>query len=129
MCRHWAARTAFARTNRTTEHYQYDDTPAGTFWSASQTGTTEHDEFSITVGVPFADAKWFRGRDTERRETSTCPDESCCRRPPAGLTARWRDAAWPSARLHAHVLAPLPSGTFPGVEDTEVYEFLDRHAG
>jgi transcriptional regulator with XRE-family HTH domain len=129
VCRHWAARTAFARTNRTTEHYQYDDTPAGTFWSASQTGTTEHDEFSITVGVPFADAKWFRGRDTERRETSTCPDESCCRRPPAGLTARWRDAAWPSARLHAHVLAPLPSGTFPGVEDTEVYEFLDRHAG
>ncbi|GAA0966779.1 helix-turn-helix domain-containing protein [Frigoribacterium faeni] len=129
VCRHWAARTAFARTNRTTENHQYDDTPAGTFWSASQTGTTDRDEFSITIGVPFADAKWFRGRDTDRRETSTCPDESCCRRPPTALSARWRDNAWPSARLHAHILAPLPSGTFPGVEDTEVYEFLDRHAG
>ncbi|MDY7526583.1 MULTISPECIES: hypothetical protein [unclassified Cryobacterium] len=31
-------------------------------------------------------------------------------------------------RLHAHVLSPLPSGTFPGVDDTEVYEFLEAHA-
>jgi hypothetical protein len=30
--------------------------------------------------------------------------------------------------LHAHVLSPLPSGTFPGVDDIEVYEFLEAHA-
>jgi hypothetical protein len=27
-----------------------------------------------------------------------------------------------------HVLSPLPSGTFPGVDDVEVYEFLETHA-
>jgi len=26
------------------------------------------------------------------------------------------------------VLSPLPSGTFPGVDDAEVYEFLEAHA-
>ena len=31
--------------------------------------------------------------------------------------------------MHAHVLSPLPTGSFPGVEDAEVYAFLDRHAG
>ena len=36
--------------------------------------------------------------------------------------------AWPSARLHAHILSPLPSGTFPGVDDTELYAFLDAHS-
>jgi hypothetical protein len=44
------------------------------------------------------------------------------------VSSRWIDKAWPSARLHAHVLSPLPSGTFPGVDDTEVYEFLEAHA-
>ncbi|NQX27129.1 helix-turn-helix domain-containing protein [Microbacteriaceae bacterium VKM Ac-2854] len=128
VCKYWSARSAFSRTNRTTEYYQYVDTPAGTFWSASQTGTTATEEFSITVGVPFADAKWFRGRDTDRREQSRCPDESCCRRAPSELAARWDGNAWPSARLHAHILAPLPSGTFPGIDDAEVYAFLDAHA-
>ena len=129
VCRKWSARSAFDRTNRTTELYQYTDTPAGTYWCATQTGTTSAGEFSISVGVPFNQAKWFRGRETTARAESTCPDLSCCRRPPNGLAERWRDQAWPSARLHAHILSPLPSGTFPGVDDSEVYEFLDRHSG
>lgn len=128
VCRHWAARRAFARTNRTTEFYQYLDTPDGTFWESTQIGTTDAEEFSITVGVPFNDARWFRGRDTTNRQQSRCPDESCCRRPSADLTARWRGKAWPSARLHAHILSPLPSGTFPGIDDRELYEFLDAHS-
>ena len=80
------------------------------------------------MGVPFAQAKWFRGRETTLRASSTCPDEACCRRAPDGLAERWAGQAWPSARLHAHVLSPLPSGTFPGVDDAEVYEFLEAHA-
>jgi predicted transcriptional regulator len=128
VCKKWSARTAFEHTNRTTENYQYTDTPAGTFWCATQTGQTDAAEFSITVGVPFNQAKWFRGRETTVRVTSTCPDESCCRRAPDGLAERWAGQAWPSARLHVHVLSPLPSGTFPGVDDAEVYEFLEAHA-
>ncbi len=129
VCRKFAARTAFDRKNRTTEHYQYEDTPAGTFWTSAQTGTSENgDEFSIAVGVPFNESRWFRGRDTQLRQKSTCPDPACCRRPDQDLAARWDGRAWPSARLHAHILAPLPSGTFPGIDDVEVYEFLERHA-
>ncbi len=128
VCRHWAARTAFTRTNRTTEFYQYTDTPEGTFFDSTQTGTTAAEEFSITIGVPFAHSKWFRGRETTNRLISTCPDENCCRRPDSTLGQRWSGKAWSSARLHAHILSPLPSGTFPGVDDRELYEFLESHS-
>ncbi|MDR6973174.1 helix-turn-helix domain-containing protein [Leifsonia shinshuensis] len=129
VCRKWGARTAFTHTNRTTELYQYTDTPAGTYWCATQTGTTAEGGFSITVGVPFDEAKWFRGRETTDRAESRCPDESCCKRPPADLSGRWAGKAWPSARLHAHILSPLPSGSFPGVDDSDVYAFLEAHSG
>lgn len=128
VCREFAARSAFAQQNRTVEHYQYTDTPAGTFWCSSQTGKTGDGEFSITVGVPFDDARWFRGRETSKRATSTCPDEACCRRPDAEVAARWSGKAWPSARVHMQMFSPLPRGAFPGVDDGEVYGFLDRHA-
>ncbi|NQX11230.1 helix-turn-helix domain-containing protein [Microbacteriaceae bacterium VKM Ac-2855] len=128
VCREWAARNAFERTSRTSEFYQYTDTPVGTFWCTTQTGTTATEEFSISVGVPFDDARWFRGRDTTARAVSTCPAESCCRRPDERLSARWAQKSWPSARMHAHVLSPLPQGSFPGVDDAEVYAFLESHA-
>jgi predicted transcriptional regulator/DNA-binding XRE family transcriptional regulator len=128
VCRKFSARSAFAEQNRTVEHYQYTDTPAGTFWCATQTGTSADGEFSISVGVPFDDAKWFRGRETAKRAVSTCPDESCCHRPAAELAARWDGKAWPSARVHMQMFSPLPRGAFPGVDDSEVYAFLDKHA-
>lgn len=128
VCRHWSARTAFARTNRTTEFYQYTDTPEGTFFESTQIGSTLDGEFSITIGVPFDEAKWFRGRETGRRELSRCPDASCCTRPPTDLAAQWSGKAWASAKVHAHIFSPLPSGTFPGVDDRELYEFLQTHA-
>ena len=128
VCRQWSARRAFTRTNRTTEYYQYTDTPEGTFFDSTQTGTTNSEEFSITIGVPFAHSKWFRGRETAIRTTSRCPDENCCMRPSGSLTARWSGRAWSSAKLHAHILSPLPAGTFPGVDDRELYEFLEAHA-
>lgn len=128
VCRKWAGRTAFDRRNRTSEFYQYTDTPAGTFWSSVQAGDAETGAYSIAFGVPFDDAKWFRGRTTQARTTSTCPDESCCRIPNDVLLGRWEGKAWASARMHAHVLSPLPTGTFPGVDDTEMYEFLSNHA-
>ncbi|MEN0084910.1 MAG: helix-turn-helix domain-containing protein [Leifsonia sp.] len=129
VCRKWGARSAFTHTNRTTELYQYTDTPVGTYWCATQTGTTAEGGFSISVGVPFDEAKWFRGRETTVRAESRCPDESCCKRPPTDLSGRWAGKAWPSARLHAHILSPLPSGSFPGVDDADVYAFLEAHSG
>ncbi len=134
VCRKWAARSAFGRPDRAPEFYtgycQYTDTPAGTFWESVAMGARGPDAgaFSITVGVPYAHAKWFRGRDTRERFTSTCPDPACCQRPPADLADRWAASAWPSARMHQQILAALPRGRFPGVEDTELFAFLDRHA-
>ncbi|MGB4136863.1 MAG: helix-turn-helix domain-containing protein [Microbacterium sp.] len=128
VCRKFQARAAFGQQNRTTEQHQYTDTPAGTFWCATQTGSSSEGEFSVTVGVPFDDARWWRGRETSARAQSSCPDEACCRRPDAAAIARWQGRAWPSARVHTHMFSPLPRGAFPGVDDTEVYDFLARHA-
>lgn len=128
VCRKWGGRRAAERRNRTTEFYQYTDTPSGTYWCSTQTASTPTNSFSITFGVPFAEAKWFRGRDTRERMVSQCPDVSCCSRPAAALEEKWAGQAWPSAHMHAHVLAPLPSGRFPGVDDSEVYAFLEAHS-
>jgi transcriptional regulator with XRE-family HTH domain len=131
-CRQWGARLVFAEDDDFVPRYQYTDMPSGTYWCTTQSEPTPAGRFSINVGVPFEQARWFRGRDTARRTTSTCPDPGCCRRPPADLAARWKGNARPSARAHAHLLAALPPGTFPGVDDTEVYTFLEhqtpRHA-
>ena len=128
VCRHWSARRAFARTTRTTEYYQYTDTPAGTFFESTQTGTANNEDFSITLGVPYRESRWFRGRESTERFASTCPDPSCCRRPSPELAARWSGKTWASARVHAHTFSPLPQGTYPGVDDRELYEFLGSHA-
>jgi hypothetical protein len=127
VCRKWAARAVFSAADRYTTHYQYTDMDRGTYWCTTHVERTSEGEFAIDVGVPYAHSKWFTGRETTVRARSTCPDPSCCRRPPAELADRWAAHAWPSARVHSHLLAALPPGTFPGVDDTDVYEFLDRH--
>jgi len=127
-CRNFGARAALSSNQHTTTLAQYTDTPAGTFWCETQVGSGDDGRFTITFGVPFDDAKWFRGRETPLRRHSTCPDPRCCQNPPAELEERWHGAAWPSARAHTHILSPLPSGNFPGVDDAELYEFLERHS-
>lgn len=128
VCRSWGVRRALTRRDRSSESYQYTDTPAGTFWCSTQTGSGTSGKTAIAVGVPFASATWFRGRDTTVRHRSTCPDEACCRRPAPSAAQRWQDASWPSARIHQQVFSALPTGAFPGVDTREVYAFLDRHA-
>jgi hypothetical protein len=83
----------------------------------------------VSVGVPYTQVKWMRGRETKERSTSRCSDPACCSLPPADLAIRWDGLAWPSARVHSHLLAAMPPGVFPGVDDTEVLKFLERHGG
>lgn len=127
-CRHWTARVVFRVTDRTAPYCQYTDTPSGTYWCTSHVESSPAGEFSVSVGMPYAHVRWMRGRETTRRTQSRCPDETCCRRPPADLASRWDGQAWPSARAHSHLLAALPPGAFPGVDDTDVYEFLEARA-
>ena len=128
VCRRFQARAALRAQNRPTEEHQYTDTPTGSFWCATQTGSSASGGFSISVGVPYQDTRWWRGRETTARASSTCPDEACCRRPTGEAAARWSGRAWPSARVHTHMFSPLPRGAFPGVDEIEVYDFLERHA-
>ncbi|WP_305788932.1 helix-turn-helix domain-containing protein [Symbioplanes lichenis] len=128
VCRHWASRTVFQATDPYSSFYQFTDTVGGTYWCTVHVESTRSGEFSVTVGTPYEHARWFRGGDTTRRTVSRCPDPSCCRRPPAGLVDRWSGQSWPSARVHSHLLAALPPGTFPGVDAQDVYEFLERRA-
>ncbi|MCU1476149.1 MAG: family transcriptional regulator [Subtercola sp.] len=128
VCRYWSARQVFDAEDRFSPYHQYTDKPTGTYWCTSRIQSSSRGHFSISVGTPFADARWFRGRDTTTRFTSTCPDPSCCRKPPTELSRKWQHQSWPSARLNSSLLAALPTGSFAGVDSTEVYEFLERHA-
>ncbi len=128
VCRKWSARQVFDVADRFSPYHQYTDKPAGTYWCTSRIQPTPRGDFSVSVGTPFAQVKWFRGRDTSHRQVSTCPDEACCRRPPADLARQWEHYALPSARLNSSLLAAMPAGIFPGVDSTEVYEFLEQHA-
>ncbi|TFD13359.1 XRE family transcriptional regulator [Cryobacterium sp. TMT1-2-2] len=128
VCRSWTARTVFDVEDRFSAWYQYTDMPAGSFWCTSRIEKAKEGEYSVSVGVPFAHVKWFRGRETANRAVSKCPDESCCRRAPDNLAGRWAGQSWPAARTPTSLLAALPTGTFPGVDQTEVYEFLEAHS-
>ncbi|TFD02570.1 XRE family transcriptional regulator [Cryobacterium sinapicolor] len=128
VCRSWTARTVFHVADRFSPWYQYTDTPSGTFWCTSRIEKAKEGDYSVSVGVPFSHVKWFRGRETTHRAVSRCPDESCCRRAPDELSERWSGQSWPAARTPTSLLAALPTGTFPGVDQTEVFQFLESHA-
>jgi XRE family transcriptional regulator, fatty acid utilization regulator len=128
MCRKWAGRQVFGAADRFSPYCQYSATPHGTYFCVSQVDPRADRGFAITLGVQYEHSRWFRGRETPTRLRSACPDGECCKRPPAELATRWEGMAWPSARAHSHVLSALPAGSFPGVDEADVYEFLDRHA-
>jgi hypothetical protein len=128
LCREWGTRQVFESDDKYSMHYQYTDTAGGTFWCGTHVEAGREPVAAITVGVGFDDAQFFRGRQTNRHSVSNCPDGDCCRRPPADLAERWEGWAWSSVRPNSHVLAAMPVETVPGVDVTEIYEFLDRHS-
>lgn len=128
VCRNWTARTVFAQPDLFNPWYQYTDMAAGgTYWCTSRVEKAKEGQYSVSMGVPFEAVKWFRGRETPHRTQSFCPDERCCRRASGELERKWEAAAWPEAATPTSLLAALPTGTFPGVDAHEVYEFLDKH--
>ena len=128
VCRHWTARMVFEQPDLSNAYQQYTDTKSGTYWCTAVVDRTSNGTFSVSVGVPYAQVKWMRGRETKERSVSRCPDPACCAQPPAELARRWEGRAWPSARVHSHLLAAMPPGVFPGVDQTEVLNFLEAQA-
>lgn len=128
VCRRWTARTVFDQADRFNAWYQYTDMPDGrTYWCTSRIDSAREGEYSISVGVPFEEVKWFRGRDTAHRTQSFCPDDACCRRAKTELAKKWETYSWPEAATPTSLLAALPTGTFPGVDSRQVFEFLEAH--
>ena len=127
VCRRWGTRKVFSSDQRREVGHQYTDTPGGTYWCVTVREATREPHHAVTVGVRFADAKFFRGRETRERTTSGCPDQPCCREPAPEVSLLWDGHARPHPSLHSHVLAALPNGRFPGVDMTEVYEFLESN--
>lgn len=126
VCRHWGALSVFESEDKFDVHAQYTDTSAGTYFCITH---MEPDRpYSVTVGVPFESAQWFRDRHTERRSVSTCPDPACCRLPTPEQAAVWDGHVEVSVRTHAQLLGRLASDPYPSVRDRRVYDLVERHA-
>jgi XRE family transcriptional regulator, fatty acid utilization regulator len=121
LCRHFGARTVYGSPDRFDIHYQFTDTPAGSYWSATHL-TPDSEARALTTGVRYSDARWFRGRRTSYQERSSCPDERCCR-VPTGPAPNIRSGH----RQQAHLVSVLSGETPPTIDLAELAEFVERH--
>jgi len=128
LCRHWGGRKIFESRDRFNTRRQYTDTPTGTFFCVTQVETGRESPRAISLGAPFAEARWFRGRETDNREASTCPDPACCREPSPDLEARWGDSVVVSARSQARILGMLAHDPYPELDMPEVLALVDAHS-
>ena len=133
LCREWGTRQAFHSDDAFALHYQYTDTADGEYWCVTYVETDRSPPNAVTVGTDGRQARYFRGSDTRRRTSSSCPDPTCCREPHPSQRQRWSTVAWPSARDRSHIVSGLPTlrqqfNRFPGVDLVEVYAFLDRRS-
>lgn len=128
LCRHWGGRVTLESRDRFDTHHQYTDTPNGTYFCVTHVEAGREPAHAISLGVPFAEARWFRGRDTENRETSRCPDPACCRLPSGDLAARWQEKVIVSARSQARILGMLAPDPYPELDMPEVLTVVEAHA-
>jgi len=129
LCRRWGARVTFQSPERYGTHHQFTDTPDGTYFCTTHIEAGRDPAHAVTLGVPFADARWFRGRETANRETSTCPDPACCRVPAAELAHKWSNKVIVSARSQDRILGLLRPDPYPELDMPEVLEVVEAHSG
>jgi XRE family transcriptional regulator, fatty acid utilization regulator len=118
VCRYWTARAVFDRPDVSSAYQKYTDTTSGTYWCTAVVDRTPAGLFSVSVGVPYTQVKWMRGRETRERSTSSCPDPACWSLPPADLAivrTDWRGPApgcihtcWPPCRLECFRASTTP---------------------
>ena len=128
-CRRWTSRVVFDEDDHFNPYYQYTDTGNGTYWCTARVEASSEGSHSVSVGVRFDDTKWFVGRDTPNRGVSKHSVEVCCRRAPAELEdALARATPGRTCARRARCSRRCRPGAFPGVDTTDVYEFLEAHA-
>jgi predicted transcriptional regulator len=128
LCRRWGARITFDSAERYGTHHQYTDTPEGTFFCTTHIEAGREPGLAVTVGVPFAEGRWFRGRDTENRQPSTCPDPGCCRTAAPNLQEKWSDKVIVSARSQSRILGLLAPDPYPELDMPEVLDLVESHS-
>jgi transcriptional regulator with XRE-family HTH domain len=128
VCRFWGARAAFRSEDAFDIHYQVTETPVGTYWTSTHIEADREPNHAITVGAREGDARFFRGFQTNQRQRSTCPNPQCCQQPAPELSNEWVGMVWPAPAAHqsASMLVAHPVEPIPGVDLTDVLEFLDR---
>ena len=127
LCRQWGARAAFNSADKFALHYQYTDTPAGTYFCTTYVDPDPAVARATTFGVPFEEARHLRGRETGNHTISRCPDGICCRRPPRELSQRWEGRIFASPRAHARIIGMMAPEPYPKLDLTEIYELVERH--
>ncbi|MDP9494456.1 MAG: helix-turn-helix domain-containing protein [Actinomycetota bacterium] len=128
LCRRWGTSRTFESHQRFGTYHQYTDTPGGTYFCTTHVEAGQGPALAVTLGVRFADAHWFRGRETTNRETSTCPDPLCCRMPSAELTEKWSDKVIVSARAQHRILGLLAPDPYPELDMPEVLRVVEAHS-
>ena len=128
LCRRWGARRTFDSADTFDNYHQFTDTPNGTFFCTTHVEAGREPANAITTGVAFGDARWFRGRDTDNREESSCPDPTCCREPLPELARRWDEKVVVSARSQQRILGMLAPDPYPDLDMPEVLSVVDSHA-
>jgi transcriptional regulator with XRE-family HTH domain/predicted transcriptional regulator len=123
LCRKWGARAAFGSVDRFSFHYQYTDTPRGTFFCTTYVEPSISQ--AVTFGVAFDNARLLRGRQSTNRAVSGCPDGPCCR-PLA--TERWDGKVVASPRAQERIVGLLAPDPYPRVDLAEIYELVERHS-
>lgn len=126
LCREWASRAVFGSADRFALHYQYTDTPVGSFFCSTYL-EPEPGSHAVTFGVAFDDARFFRGRETENRRVSSCPGQPCCRTPVGATAEQWSGRVRASARAHARIVGLLSPDPYPSVDLPEIYEIVERY--
>ena len=128
MCRYWSGRQVFSAADRFSPHYQYSDTPSGTYWCVASVDPGQR------AGVRDHARRGVRRRALVPRPGDDQADEVRLPGPamlPAAARQRWPPAGtgWPGRRRGRTrtSCSALPSGSFPGVDEADVYAFLDRH--
>jgi transcriptional regulator with XRE-family HTH domain len=128
LCRRWGTRRVFESQDRFGTHAQYTDTPGGTYFCTTHVEAGRDPAYAITLGTTFEDARWFRERNTENRETSTCPDPECCRNTNDTLTDRWGDSVIVSARSQSRILGLMASDPYPELDMPQVLSVVEAHS-
>lgn len=128
LCRRWGTRLVFESDDKFGTHHQYTDTPGGTYFCTTHVEAGREPAHAITLGVHFDDARWFRGRDTENRQTSTCPDPYCCQLPPTDLAEKWSDHVIVSARSQSRILGLMAPDPYPELDMPEVLSIVETHS-